>query len=77
MSLVLYGLESESIELSGVNFDDPLISFIYEEGVLDWVKKFDDLENVSVKILPGNHHFFLPYAKETAKIINELWEENL
>jgi len=70
----ILGKDSEPAQ--GVNFDDPLISFIYEEGVLDWVKKFDDLENVSVKILPGNHHFFLPYAQETAKIINELWEKN-
>ena len=55
----------------GINWDDP--PFIYERGVLDWTKEFDKLPNVSVEILPGNHHFFMPYAEETAKSIKSFW----
>ena len=57
-----------------MNWEHPIISAFYEVGILEWVDQFDKLSNVSVQVLPGNHHFFLPHADATAKVIEKFWQ---
>ena len=51
----------------------PKNSMVFDESVVEWVEKFDKLENVKLCYLPGNHHFFVTAAEsaKTAELIHD------
>jgi len=61
-------------ENSNLGLDwSPKNEMVFDRDVVEWVTKFDELENVKLKYLPGNHHFFVTSAEsiKTAKLIHD------
>ena len=55
---------------------NPKNSFAFDDRVLEWQNRLDSLENVTVKTVTGNHHFFIDNYKITSKLIHDFIDSN-
>ena len=65
-------LGKESIPPQGVEWNQTT-KFLFDENVMKWIEKFDMLENVDVKFITGNHHFFVSNSESSADAISAFW----
>ena len=51
---------------------------VFDYGVEEWVEKFNQLDNVTVKYVKGDHHYFVEEkrAAETAQLITDFINSN-
>ncbi|CBY36010.1 unnamed protein product [Oikopleura dioica] len=63
----------ESDPFGGVDPNNPAMALFDIKSVQRFSEEISKKENVTEFHLPGNHHFFLPQARETAKILEEFW----
>ncbi len=63
----------ESDPFGGVDPNNPAMALFDIRSVQRFSEEISKKENVTEFHLPGNHHFFLPQARETAKILVEFW----
>lgn len=72
--ILLDGLQTPTLKLNGTESQqgviwDPKNEMVFDKNVVDWVTRFDQLENVTVRSVPGNHHFFIDNHETTSQLI--------
>jgi hypothetical protein len=70
---ILRIIGKDSDPFGGVDPKNPTMDLFDIKNVQRFSEELSKKENVTEFHLSGNHHFFLPQARETAKILEEFW----
>merc|ERR1711962_946148 len=79
--ILLDKLETPTLKLNGSESIqgvvwNPKNEFVFDNKAQDWKTRFENHENVTVKTVPGDHHFFINNYKITSKIIHDFIDSN-